>query len=110
MIAVTSPERTPNETSRTTRDAPKYASSDSAAMHAGVAALTADGCSIIASAAALACVGSFVVIGIGTSISVAGTESEPRPRDVTGRETDDEDESEEDERSRPGLRVLIFIR
>src|SRR5436305_1324585 len=34
MIAVTSPLRTPNVMSRTTRDAPKYASSDSIATEA----------------------------------------------------------------------------
>src|SRR5512143_2768676 len=86
MMDVTSPDWTPNDTSRTTRDAPKYASSDSAATHAGAAAS-----------------------GTGTSRSIAAAESEARPRDESGRDADDEDESEEDERSSPGLCVLVFI-
>ena len=109
MIDVTSPDRTPNDTSRTTRDAPKYASSDSAAMHAGTAAACGD-CSVIGSAAVSSRSRSIGSIGIGTCRSVAAPESEARSRGKTGRDADDEDESEEDERSRPGLCMLVFIR
>src|SRR5215472_7731548 len=79
MMATTCFGCTTNDTSRTTRAAPKYASSDSIDTHGGGASATR-GVSIAAEA-------------------VAGTRGEPR------RETDDEDEREEDERPGPSLSV-----
>src|SRR6185312_2128910 len=95
MIAVTSPVGTAKVTSRTTRDEPKYASSDSTPI-AGVAA----------------CAASLdISTGIGTSRSAVSVTSKSKPasRRDAGGETDDEDESEEDERARPGLCVPAVV-
>src|SRR4051812_7440945 len=83
MIAVTRPVATAKVTSRTTRAAPKYASSDSAAMQTERAS------------------------GMTTSISA---EAEAGSRCPSRGEADDEDESEEDEGSRPGLRDPFVVR
>src|SRR5579884_620483 len=93
MIAVTSPDGTSNPTSRTTRDAPKYASSDSTAI-AGVSRM------LTSSATAVA---------IGTSRSAPSVAAEPEAvsGDPSRGKTDDEDEGKEDERAGPRLRVPV---
>src|SRR6185437_14424752 len=102
MIAVTSPARTSNETSRTTRLAPKYASSAPAASVGD-----GDGAAMRTSSDAL------------TVIAMSRSWTSPRsipgePKSISSneprRETDDEDEPDEDERPRPGLGVPIIER
>src|SRR5690349_6405558 len=105
MIAVTCPGSTANETSLTMRDAPKNASSATAAIAALFGSTSVGVCVTVLAAAAASVVAS---AGRRTSRSVAA-ESEAGSRREAGCETDDEDETEEDECSRPGLRVPVVV-
>src|SRR6185437_7806108 len=97
---------TSKETSRTTRLAPKYASSASAAS-VGVGDGDADGAAMRTSSDAL------TVIAMSRSWTAPRSiRGEPKSisSDEPRRETDDEDEPDEDERPRPGLGVPIIER
>src|SRR6185312_9061118 len=100
MIAVTSPARTSNETSRTTRLAPKYASSASATSVSDgeVAAMRTSSGALTVIATSRSCTSPGSIRGETESIS----SDEPR------READDEDEPDEDEGPRPRLGVPII--
>src|SRR5215831_7589023 len=119
MIAVTRPVSTWNETSRTTRAAPKYASSDSIASATSGVVAAASPCTATGSASgrAAGCTpgalaarteASAATGGIRTSRSIAA-EPEARSGGEAGGEADDEDEREEDERACPGLSVPVVI-
>ena len=104
MIAVTCPVCTSNDTSRTTRAAPKYASSDSTAMHTSrrrpPRALLGHRRRLDGHVARRRRRWHFALnrrrVRTGSACESRG-------------ETDDEDESEEDERARPGLRVPVVV-
>src|SRR6478609_8836753 len=110
MIAVTCPAGTPNDTSRTTRAAPKYASRDSAAKQ-GDASPARWGSSDACAAACRAgprMSGAVIAVRVDTSRSIAA-EPESPPRGESGGQADDEDESEEDEGGGPRLCMPVFI-